>query len=97
MYFSKATALAIIAAIPTVLGTPILDTRQNGVTCQTSSGSPLTDDVTAVINDLNGRSGNCPQTNDKASGESFSSLSRNQSRVKKVLNPFRLHDARPLR
>ncbi|KAL9070133.1 MAG: hypothetical protein Q9161_005085 [Pseudevernia consocians] len=67
MFFSKATALAVIAALPIVLATPILDTRQNGVTCQTSSGSPLTDDVTAVINELNGRGGSCPQTNDKAS------------------------------
>ena len=71
MYFSKVTVLAVLAASPLVLGSPIIQTRQNGVTCQTSSGSPLTDDVTAVINQLKGRGGNCDQTNDKGSGKSW--------------------------
>lgn len=70
MYFFKATALAVLAASQVVLGSPILETRQNGVTCQTSSGSPLTGDVTAVINELRGRGGSCAQKNDKASGKS---------------------------
>ena len=64
-------ATAVVLALPAVLGSPILDTRQNGVTCQTSSGSPKTGDVTAVINQLNGKGGNCPNTNDKASGKFF--------------------------
>lgn len=75
MYLSKAIALGIIATLPLALGFPFLkrfpflETRQNGVTCQTSSGSPLTDDVTAAINQLSGKPGNCPQTNGHASGE----------------------------
>ena len=68
MYFTKATVLALFTAIPLGLSSPILETRQNGVTCQTSSGSPLTTDVTDVINQLRGQGGNCPQTNGEASG-----------------------------
>ena len=69
MYFTKATALALFAALPLALTSPILETRQNGVTCQTSSGSPITADVTDVINQLRGQGGNCPQTNGEASGK----------------------------
>lgn len=69
MYFTKTTVLALVAAIPLALSSPILETRQNGVTCQTSSGSPLTPDVTDVINQLRGQGGNCPQTNGEASGK----------------------------
>ena len=71
MYSTKATVLALIAAVPLALSSPILETRQNGVTCQTSSGSPLTTDVTDVINQLRGQGGNCPQTNGEASGKPF--------------------------
>ena len=71
MFFLKAIALAALATSPVVLGSPILEDRQNGVTCQTSSGSPLTDDVTAVINKLKGRGGSCDQKNGKASGKSW--------------------------
>lgn len=71
MYFFKSTALAVLAASPVVLGSPILETRQNGVTCQTSSGSPLTGDVTAVLNQLNGQGGSCAQTNGRGSGKSW--------------------------
>lgn len=71
MHFSKATAIAIVAALPLALSSPVLSTRQNGVTCQTSSASPGTDDVTAVINDLKDRGGNCPNTNGHASGNFF--------------------------
>ena len=74
MYLFKATSLALLAASPVVFGSPLLEIRQNGVTCQTSSGSPLTDDVTNVINELNGRGGNCNQTNGEASGKSWISL-----------------------
>ena len=69
MYFTKATVIALFTAIPLGLSSPILETRQNGVTCQTSSGSPLTTDVTDVINQLRGQGGNCPQTNGEASGK----------------------------
>ena len=77
MYFTKATVLALIAAIPLALSSPILESRQNGVTCQTSSGSPLTDDVTDVINQLRGQGGSCPQTNGEASGKSSHFISLN--------------------
>ena len=62
MRFTSAIATAVIAALPVVHGSPILDTRQDGVTCQTSSGSPKTEDVTAVINQLKGQGGNFPNT-----------------------------------
>ncbi|KAI4273974.1 MAG: hypothetical protein L6R38_006209 [Xanthoria sp. 2 TBL-2021] len=55
-------AAALTSALP-----PTLHPRQNGVTCQTSDGSPTTEDVTAVINELGGQGGKCPQTNDVAS------------------------------
>ena len=90
MYFTKATVLALVAATSAALSSPILETRQNGVTCQTSSGSPTTDDVTDVINQLRGQGGNCPQTNGEASGKPshFISLSphhrENQEMLKKV-------------
>lgn len=70
MHFSKATAIAIATILSKTLASPILDERQNGVTCQTSAGSPLTGDVTAVINQLKGQGGDCSNTNDKASGKS---------------------------
>lgn len=72
MYFTKAIALALVAAFPVVLGSPILEIRQNGATCQTSGGSPFTADVTSVINQIRGQGGSCPQTNGEASGEPFS-------------------------
>ena len=74
MYFTKAAALALVAALPVTFGSPTLEPRQNGVTCQTSRGSPLTDDVTSVINRVRGRGGRCRQTNGQASGEPFSFL-----------------------
>lgn len=71
MHFSKATVLAVVASIPLALGSPTLFSRQNGVTCQTSSGSPFTGDVTLVINELKGRGdkAKCAQTNDSASSK----------------------------
>ena len=71
MLFSVATTLTLAAAFPLTLGSPLLETRQNGVTCQTSDGSPKTGDVTDVINQLRGRGGNCPQKNGEASGTRF--------------------------
>ena len=80
MYFTKTTVLALLTAISLALSSPILETRQNGVTCQTSSGSPITTDVTDVINQLRGQGGNCPQTNGEASGKVlFHSLPLNSS------------------
>lgn len=70
MHFSKATVVGIATILPITLASPILEGRQNGVTCQTSSGSPLTGDVTSAINQLNGQGGDCSNTNDKASGKS---------------------------
>ncbi|KAK0515357.1 hypothetical protein JMJ35_002736 [Cladonia borealis] len=69
MYFSKITTFAIVAALPAVFGSPILEARQDGTTCQTSSASPLTGDVTAVINQLKGLGAGilCAQTNGHAS------------------------------
>ncbi|MCJ1462816.1 hypothetical protein MMC07_001419 [Pseudocyphellaria aurata] len=49
------------------MGVPALHHRQNGVTCQTSSASPLTGDVTDVINQVRGQGGSCPNTNGAAS------------------------------
>ena len=69
MYLTKATVLALVAAIPHALSLPILETPQNAVTCQTSSGSSITADVTDVINQLRGQDGNCHQTNGEASGK----------------------------
>ncbi|CAL8579626.1 hypothetical protein XPA_005361 [Xanthoria parietina] len=60
-------ALTFASAAFTSALPPNLNTRQNGVTCQTSSGSPDTGDVTDVINQLRGRGGKCPQTNGHAS------------------------------
>ena len=72
MYFSKITTFAIVAALPAAFGSPILEARQDGTTCQTSSASPLTGDVTAVINQLKGLGAGilCAQTNGHASGKS---------------------------
>lgn len=60
-------ALTFASAAFTSALPPNLNTRQNGVTCQTSSGSPDTGDVTDVINQLGGRGEKCPQTNGHAS------------------------------
>lgn len=75
MYFSKTSILAVAALfLPAAIGTPIsLKPRQNGVTCQTSGGSPLTRDVTNAINELKGRGDvKCRQTHTPPAGKSFS-------------------------
>ena len=69
MYFSATTFIALTAAIPAILGSPLLESRQNGVTCQTSNGSPFTGHVTDVINQLNGQGGTCGQSNKDGSGK----------------------------
>jgi hypothetical protein len=66
------TLIAILAAsLPAIFAAPVLEARQNGVSCQTSSGSPYTGDVTDVINELNGKGADalCRQTNDVASSK----------------------------
>lgn len=68
MYFSKATALALVS-LTFASASPLLEMRQNGVTCQTSEASPKNEDVTFVINELKGRGGSCAQTNGAASGK----------------------------
>lgn len=68
MYFTKATAVVLLSALSLTTAMPALDSRQNGVTCQTSDGSPDNDKVTNAINELKGKGGNCPNTNGAASG-----------------------------
>jgi len=69
MQFIAPTLLAIMAVVSAA---PVLETRQNGVTCQTSNGSPFTDAVTDVINQLKGYGADaiCENTNDEASRKS---------------------------
>ncbi|KAI3325927.1 hypothetical protein HD806DRAFT_532582 [Xylariaceae sp. AK1471] len=66
MYFST-TTVTLLAGLSLASATPFLNTRQNGVTCQTSSGSPNTKDVTNTINELKGRGGECANKNGEAS------------------------------
>ncbi|KAI0183160.1 hypothetical protein EV127DRAFT_414427 [Xylaria flabelliformis] len=67
MYFTKATTVVLLSALSLATAMPALDSRQNGVTCQTSDGSPKTGKVTNAINELKGRGGDCPNTNGSAS------------------------------
>ncbi|KAL8693811.1 MAG: hypothetical protein Q9224_003685 [Gallowayella concinna] len=77
MYIHQTIIFALAAATGTLgsalpptnpYGASTLNTRQNGVTCQTSGGSPKTKAVTDAINELGG-SGRvkCPQLNGVAS------------------------------
>ena len=69
MHFSRATILALASLLPALtMQSPVLP-RQDGAYCQTSTGSPLTGDVTDVINQLKGWGPDalCPQTNGEAS------------------------------
>jgi len=68
MYFSKISAVALMSTAA-VWASPVLDTRQNGLSCQTSSDSPDTTDVTSVINQVRGQGGICRQGNSQASSE----------------------------
>ncbi|KKY23412.1 hypothetical protein UCDDS831_g03143 [Diplodia seriata] len=54
-------ALFLAAAFPSAI------LAQEGVTCQTTAGSPKTESVTDVINQLRGHGGTCEQTNCAAS------------------------------
>jgi hypothetical protein len=80
MQFTTSALFAALAAA--VSAAPALHVRQNGVTCQTTDGSPYTSDVTSVINEIRGRGDDaiCDNQNDVASGTSstysfeFSSL-----------------------
>lgn len=73
MHSIKAISLIFVASVSVSFASPTLLTRQNGVTCQTSTASPVTGDVTLVINEIRGRGGSCPQTNGKGSGKVLSS------------------------
>ena len=97
MYFFAATTLTLAATLPLVFGSPILDARQNGVTCQTSDGSPVTGDVTDVINQLRGLGGHCPQTNGEASGKRpFHLFVQNQINGCRMLNVSKQTDCTTL-
>ncbi|KAI1755918.1 hypothetical protein F4782DRAFT_538309 [Xylaria castorea] len=68
MHFTKSTAIAVVAGLTFASAGPLLNSRQNGVTCQTSNASPSTSDVTLVINELKGKGGDdCSNTNGEAS------------------------------
>jgi hypothetical protein len=73
MYFSKISAFAL-TSLSVAWASPTLNARQNGVTCQTSDGSPETGDVTFVINEIRDRGDNCRQTNGAASRKIPSAL-----------------------
>ena len=65
----KSILLQTITLALTVNALPSLEARQGGtIVCQTSDGSPYSDDVTGTINQLYGESGTlCSQTNDDGS------------------------------
>lgn len=69
MYFNRATILTLTSLLPVLTVHSAVLPRQQGVYCQTSTASPLTGDVTSVINQLNGYGADalCRQTNGKAS------------------------------
>ena len=57
----KATAIADLAALPTLLESLVLDGRQSSLTWQIPRGSLLIGDITAAINQLHRRGGNYTQ------------------------------------
>ena len=69
MHLNRATILALAASLPVLTMQSAVLPRQEGVYCQTSAASPLTGDITDVINQMKGYDPNtlCPQTNGKAS------------------------------
>lgn len=73
MHFSTFTATAPVSFMAMLAhANPVLLERQNGVICQTSSGSPTTGDVTDVINQVRGKGENgeiCSQDNGAGSGK----------------------------
>jgi len=68
MHIYKAASLIFFSVLGLATAMPSLDSRQNGVTCQTSDASPTNEKVTNAINELKGRGGDCPNTNGEASG-----------------------------
>jgi hypothetical protein len=74
MQFTTSTLLAALAVA--VSAAPSLYIRQNGVSCQTTDGSPYTVDVTNVINEIRGRGDDaiCVNQNGEASGMSSAYL-----------------------
>lgn len=69
MLISKPTVVVLLSRLSLSLASAILQDRQNGVTCQTSDGSPTTADVTSVINQVRGQGGDCKNTNGAGSGK----------------------------
>ena len=69
MHFSTASVLALATLLPTLTLSAAVLPRQRGATCQTSTGSPKTEDITNVINELKGRDAGalCRQTNGEGS------------------------------
>lgn len=69
MYTKQAAIFALAALAPLIGARAGVSRRQDGVTCQTSTGSPTLLDITNVINELKGRGPDavCSQTNGKAS------------------------------
>lgn len=94
MHSIKAITLISAASFSIVFASPTLLTRQNGVTCQTSSGSPVTGDVTLVINEVRGLGGSCPQTNGSGSGKT---LPPPFPLISSFLSPLLFHKAQPTR
>jgi hypothetical protein len=74
MQFTTSALLAALAV--TVSAAPSLLVRQNGVTFQTTDGSPKTVDVTNGINEIDGRGADaiCDNPNGSASGMSSTYL-----------------------
>jgi hypothetical protein len=69
MYMNRATILALASLLPALTMQSALLPRQRGCYCETSTGSPKTEDITNVINELHGYDADaiCAQTNDAAS------------------------------
>ena len=69
MYLNHITILALASLLPALTAQSPVLARQQGTYCQTSTGSPKTEDITNVINELKGYPADqlCPQTNGEAS------------------------------
>lgn len=68
MFITKPVIMLLLSGHLSLAST-VPHIRQNGVTCQTSSASPSTEDVTSVINQVRGQGGDCPNTNGAGSGK----------------------------
>ena len=69
MHLNRATLLALASSLAGLTTQSAVIPRQNGVYCQTSTASPLTGDITEVINQMKAYDPSelCRQTNGKAS------------------------------